>query len=300
MGGFFYVMSKISDDEQVSIEKIRRDIHQLKPPPPYKRANKKPSLGKKILVIPDSHAKPGISNYRFEWLGRLAVDLKPDYIVNLGDLWDMHSLNSFDKPGSKSFNGASYWKDIDVGLDALLRFHVQIETYNSGKKKENRYEPQKIFCLGNHENRISKFIESEPRFEDVISLDDLRLKDLGWEQVPFLSVKRIEGCSFSHYFTSGVMGRPISGMHQASSLLTKQFGTCIQGHTHTYDHSVRTDSGGKNLHGLVAGCYFEHSEPWAGPANIMWRRGLCILHNVKSGDFDLEWIGMERIRAKYS
>jgi len=293
-------MSNKKQVDETDPAKVREGLHLLKPPPPYKRSTKKPSIGKKILVIPDSHAKPGVPNYRFEWLGRLAVDLKPDYIVNLGDLWDMHSLNSFDRPGSKSFVGASYWKDIDIGLDAMLRFHVQLQTYNSGRKKTDRYEPKKIFCIGNHEYRIQKFIESEPRFEGVISLDNLRLKELGWEEIPFLEVKKIEGCSFSHYFTSGVMGRPISGMHQAASLLTKQFGTCIQGHTHTYDHSIRTDSSGKDLHGLVAGCYFEHSEGWAGPANILWRRGVCILHNTKSGDFDIEWIGMERIKAKYS
>tara|TARA_R110001632_G_scaffold17117_1_gene54565 strand:+ start:5511 stop:6389 length:879 start_codon:yes stop_codon:yes gene_type:complete len=292
-------MSIKNKENKITEYTVRRNINRLEPPPPYKRSTKKTSLGKTILVIPDSHAKPGISNHRFEWLGRLAVDLKPDYIVNLGDLWDMHSLNSFEKPGSKSFNGSSYWKDIDIGLDAMLRFHIQIETYNKRTKKK-KYEPKKIFCVGNHENRISRFIESEPRFEEVISLKNLRLKELGWEEVPFLEVKKIEGCSFSHYFTSGVMGRPISGMHQAASLLTKQFGTCIQGHTHTYDHSIRTDSSGKDLHGVVAGCYFEHEESWAGPANQMWRRGVCFLHNVKSGDFDLEWIGMERIKSKYS
>lgn len=287
-------------ENNVSVEKIRRDIHQLKPPPPYESPKRIPSIGKTILVIPDSHSKPGISNHRFEWLGRLVVDLKPDHIVNLGDLWDMHSLNSFDKPGSKSFNGASYWKDIDVGLDGLLRFKNQIDEYNKGSKRNNRYEPDLTFCIGNHEQRIEKFINAEPRFEEIISLKDLRLSDLGWNEIPFLDVKKIEGCSFSHYFTSGVMGRPISGMHQAASLLTKQFGTCIQGHTHTYDHSVRTDSGGKNLHGLVAGCFFEHEENWAGPANQMWQRGLSVLRNVKHGDFDIEWIGMERIKAKYS
>ena len=289
-----------ADKNETHAEKIRRGIHQLNPPPPYKRVESKTKLGKTILVVPDSHAKPGIPNHRYEWLGRLVVDIKPDYIVNIGDMWDMHSLNSFDKPGSKSFNGASYWKDIDVGLDGMLRFNYQLEEYNRGVKKDNRYNPELIFCIGNHEHRISRFIESEPRFEDVISTKDLRLEELGWEEVPFLVPKKIQGCSFAHYFTSGVMGRPISGIHQAASLVTKQFGTCIQGHTHTYDHSVRTDSGGKSLHGLVAGCYFEHSESWAGPANMMWRRGVSVLHNVKAGDFDVEWISIERIKAKYS
>ena len=126
-----------ADKNETHAEKIRRGIQQLNPPPPYRRVESKAKLGKTILVVPDSHAKPGIPNHRYEWLGRLAVDIKPDYIVNIGDMWDMHSLNSFDKPGSKSFNGASYWKDIDVGLDGMLRFNYQLEEYNRGVKKGN-------------------------------------------------------------------------------------------------------------------------------------------------------------------
>ena len=96
------------------------------------------------------------------------------------------------------------------------------------------------------------------------------------------------------------MSRPISGMHQAASLVTKRFGTCIQGHTHTFDHSVRTDTSGRHLHGVVVGCYFEHNEGWAGPANAMWNRGVAVLRNVKNGSLDLEWWGLERIKARYS
>tara|TARA_R100000655_G_scaffold3892_2_gene12966 strand:+ start:1352 stop:2263 length:912 start_codon:yes stop_codon:yes gene_type:complete len=274
-------------------------IHELKPPPSYARSKKKKDIGKTILVVPDSHAKVGVPNHRYEWLGRLATDIQPDHIVDIGDWFDMHSMNGYDKPGSRSFRGASYWNDIEIGLDARLRFKDQIDTYNRGRRKEYRYEPELTFCVGNHEQRISRFIEEEPRFEGVISLDDLRSEELGWEQVPFLDIKNIEGCNFSHYFTSGVMSRPISGMHQAASLLTKRFETCIQGHTHTYDHSVKSTAS-RHIHGLVVGCFFEHEESWAGPANHMWRRGLCVLRNVKMGDFDVEWWSLERIKSLYS
>jgi hypothetical protein len=290
-------IKSFSDPEKS--EAISNAIHNLEKPDPYPRGKKKYYQGPKILVIPDSHAKVGVQNHRYEWLGRMVTDLKPDYIVDIGDWFDMHSLNGYDKPGSKSFRGASYWRDIEVGLDARLRFQNQIDIYNRGRKKDSRYSPELIFCVGNHENRINKFVEEEPRFEGIISLDDLKSKELGWEQIPFLDVKEIEGCSFSHYFTSGVMGRPISGLHQASSLLTKRFQTCIQGHTHTYDHSVKSTAT-KHIHGLVVGCYFEHKEPWAGPANLMWRRGVCVLNDVRNGDFDLEFWGIDRIKAKYS
>jgi len=292
-------------DIQTSFDPEKRDaiinaIYDLKSPPPYERAKKKPKVGETILVIPDSHSKAGIANHRYEWLGRMVTDIQPSCVVDIGDWFDMHSLNGYDKPGSKSFRGASYWKDIAAGLDARLRFQYQIDEYNRGRKKDSRYQPELIFCLGNHETRITRLIEEEPRFEGVISLDDLRSAELGWQQIPFLEMYERAGCNFSHYFTSGVMSRPIGGMHQAASLVTKRFGTCIQGHSHIFDHSVRTDASGRHLHGVVVGCYLEHEEAWAGPANAMWQKGIAVLHNAKYGDFDLEWWGLDRIKAKYS
>ena len=41
---------------------IVKAVHDLKPPPAYSRAKKKPDLGPTILVVPDSHSKPGIPN----------------------------------------------------------------------------------------------------------------------------------------------------------------------------------------------------------------------------------------------
>jgi hypothetical protein len=289
-------METFLDSEERQV--IVNAVHDLEPPPAYSRAKKKPDLGHTILVVPDSHAKPGVPNHRYEWLGRMVTEIQPDYVVDIGDWFDMHSLNGYDKPGSKSFQGASYWKDIAAGLDARLRFQQELDVYNRGRKK--KCKPELVFCVGNHENRINRFIEEEPRFEGVISTDDLKSKELGWEEIDFLKTKEIGGCYFSHYFTSGVMSRPISGMHQAASLVTKRFGTCIQGHTHTFDHSVRTDTSGRHLHGVVVGCYFEHNEGWAGPANAMWNRGVAVLRNVKNGSLDLEWWGLERIKARYS
>ena len=283
-------------------EPIVRAVHELIPPKPYPRQKKKQKLGATILVIPDAHSKPQFPNHRFEWLGRLVTDILPDYIVDIGDWFDMHSLNNHSR--GASFHGASYWEDISAGIDARLRFAAQIDDYNRGKRSKTKYKPELIFCHGNHENRIARFIaEEEPRLEGIISTDDFRSVEFGWEEIPFLETKNILGCNFSHYFTSGVMSRPISGMHQASSMISKRLGTCIQGHTHTFDHSIKTSGEGKHIHGVVVGCFLEKEqrEDWAGPANDMWRKGVVVLRNVDGfGDFDLEWIGIDRIKHLYS
>ena len=64
------------------------------------------------LVIPDQHAHPDNNNDRFEWLGKLIVDLKPDVVINLGDMADMPSLCTYDK-GTKGFEGRRYKQDVN-------------------------------------------------------------------------------------------------------------------------------------------------------------------------------------------
>ena len=51
---------------------------------------------KTAVVFSCGHADPQTSNDRFSWLGRFLYDLKPNYVVDLGDGADMRSLNSYD------------------------------------------------------------------------------------------------------------------------------------------------------------------------------------------------------------
>ena len=73
-------------------------------------------MGSTHLVIPDCHAHADYPNDRADWVGKLIVDLKPDVVVNLGDMWDLPSFSSYDK-GRAKFHGRSYRKDLDAGLE---------------------------------------------------------------------------------------------------------------------------------------------------------------------------------------
>ena len=89
-------------------------------------------MSKTIIVIPDSHAKPGVSNRRAEWLGKLIVDIKPDIVVDMGDTADMESLCSYDR-GHKSFQGRTYAKDIEAHNDFQDRLW---STVRKAKRKQ--------------------------------------------------------------------------------------------------------------------------------------------------------------------
>ena len=265
-------------------------------PEPYPREDHAAD-GIDILVIPDSHANPGCDNRRYEWLGRFAADHRPAVILDIGDHFDMHSLNSFDSKGSKAFQGASYWADIDAGIDARLRFQGQIDAYNRTRRKDDRYHPRKVFCWGNHEYRQTKFLNDEPRFDGILGPQDFQSEALGWEEYPFLEPVEIAGITFAHYHVSGVRSMPVSGIHQAASLVQKQLKSCVMGHTHTADFSIR--GGPDHVFGLVVGVYTEERFDYAGPANDLWWRGVCLLRNAREGRYDLEMWSIDRIKARY-
>lgn len=256
---------------------------------------------KKLLVIPDSHAKPGVSNDRYEWLGKYILDQRPDVIVNIGDHGDMPSLCHYDK-GTKGFEGRRYKDDVAAVNDSLERLHGPIEKYNKRRRKNRKalYAPDLHYCMGNHENRINRAISVDAaHLEGIIHTDDLKFKEHGWKVHPFLEPVRLGGVSFAHYFPSGVMGRPIGGVNAAASLIAKTMTSSVVGHSHLRDFAERTDPYGKKIMGLVSGCYFDHDEEYAGQVNKMYWRGVAMLHNVHEGEYEHEWVTLKTLRESY-
>lgn len=254
-----------------------------------------------ICVIPDSHANPDTDNRRFLWLGRFLLDRQPDVIVNLGDLFDMASLSSYDK-GKKSFEGRRYKNDIDCGVDALQKMDLAYNEYNSRRKNIRKSQlkmPRKIKTMGNHINRITRAIENSPELDGLLSLDNLRLHEFGYETYPFKTPVCVEGVWFCHYFPSGVLGQPIGGVSIASSLIQKNLVSSVQGHTHTWDHAIRSRPDGTKVIGLCAGWYGEEAT-FADATDQLWVSCITMLHEVHEGIFDIEQISIERIQRMYS
>lgn len=253
-------------------------------------------MSKTIVVLPDSHAKPGVNNRRAEWVGKLILDIKPDIVVDMGDTADMESLCSYDR-GHKSFQGRTYAKDIEAHNDFQDRLWSTV-------RKAKRKQPRRVRLIGNHDYRIERAIELSPELEGAISLEDLQLNHYYQDVVHYEGSTpgtiSLEGITFAHYLTSGVAGRPISGEHLAHSLLTKKFTSCTVGHNHTYDYCIRTSANRKKIMGLCAGVYQEHFSSFAGEANHLWHRGVAIKRNVVDGMYDLEWVSIERLKKAYT
>lgn len=247
------------------------------------------------LVIPDSHAHPNYHNDRADWLSRLIIDLQPDVVVHIGDSADMPSLSAYDK-GKKHFEGRRYIDDINAHLDFQERLWAPVK---ARKKKM----PHRVFCIGNHEDRISRAISVSPELDGAISMRDLDLDYYYNEVVPYdgngPGTIQIDGIHYAHFFPSGVMGRPIGGEHPAYSLIAKQFSSCTAGHLHTMDYAIRTTASGNKLHGLVCGCFIDYWSDWPGVSQDLWWSGVVIKHHVEDGQYDPEFVSMSRLRAEY-
>ncbi|HCX23423.1 MAG TPA: hypothetical protein DHN29_16000 [Cytophagales bacterium] len=251
----------------------------------------------KHVVIPDAHAHPGDDFERFELAGRFVLQERPDVVISMGDWSDMPSLCSYDM-GRKSYEGRRYVQDVDASRQALAAFNAPIEDYNSRRRhnKVAQYKPRKVMLYGNHEDRIARAIELDAKLEGTIALEDLGYEEYGWETQPYLIPIEIDGVYYNHYFVSGVMGNPISGENPAKTICKKQMASCTAAHTHIRDDAVVASPDGRQVYGLVAGCYFEHSVEYARAVEHLYWRGLFVKHNVHNGEYDLESYGFDRLR----
>lgn len=249
----------------------------------------------KIAVIPDTQVKKGVPIDHLLHAGKYIAEKKPDVIVMIGDWWDMPSLSSYDK-GKKSFEGRRYKDDIDSGNLAMDLFMQPIkkEMNRIRKNKKKQWKPRLVFTLGNHEERINRAVEYDAILEGVIGQEQFNLD--GWEVYDFKKPVFIGGIGFCHYFTSGVMGRPVSS---ANALLTKQHMSCVMGHVQDKSIAYSRRADGRGMTGLFAGIFYQHDEEYLGSqGNGSWK-GIWMLHNVEDGSFDEMPVPLSYLEKRY-
>jgi len=209
----------------------------------------------------------------------------------------MPSLSVYDI-GKKSFEGRTYNDDIQAGNKAMDTFMKPIieEQRRQRDNKKKVWKPKKVFLIGNHEQRIERAIESDRKLEGLIGYNDFNLKKYNWEVQNFLDVAVINGIAYSHYFTSGVMGRPVSN---PSLLLQKKHMSCIMGHVQDRAIAFSKKADGSRITGLFAGIFYQHDEEYLNPqTNGSWS-GVWMFNEVNNGSFDEMPVSITYLRNQY-
>jgi len=251
----------------------------------------------KILVVPDTQIRPQDDLTYLNHIGQYIVHKQPDVVVQIGDFADMPSLSSYDV-GKKAYEGRRYTADIDAahrGMDALLH---PLNDYNNKQRKNGKklYKPRLVLTLGNHEDRITRAVNSDPKLDGFMDLSDLGYQDFGWEVYPFLEVVVIGGVAFSHYFISGIAGRPTS---TAAAQLNKKHMSCVCGHQQGRQSASAYRADGKRVTSIIAGSCYEHNEDYLGSQGNNHWRGLVMLHDVDDGEFNEMYVPLSFLRSKY-
>lgn len=249
------------------------------------------------LVIPDVQAKPGIDFSYLKNIGQYIVDKRPEKIICIGDFADMPSLSSYDV-GKKSYEGRRYVADIDASHEAMQALLTPLWQYNVKQRanKKSVYQPQMILTLGNHENRINRAINNDAKLEGLISVTDLEYEEYGWDVYPFLERVIVDDIAYSHYFVTGVAGRPAVS---AQAQLNKQHMSCVAGHQQGLQIHTGYKADGTILSSIIAGSCYEHDEDYMGPQGNHHWRGILMLNDVRNGGFEPMPITLKYLKDKY-
>lgn len=247
-------------------------------------------MKRRHFVIPDRQAKANVPLDHNRWLGYAIREYRPDRLIDLGDDADLESLSSYSS--NKEKEGQRLWKDIEA---ANMADDILFEA--AGPIDWNMTEDK---LMGNHNERLRRFINEHPLLEGVIGFDLFNHKKHGWNFHPYFhsspEIILLDGLSYAHYFTNINTGNAIGG--NANYKLGAIGTPFVQGHVQGYDIGTKQFATGRTIRGIVAGSCYLHDEDFKGHANQHWR-GAIILNEVEDGNFSEMPLTMDYLCRKY-
>ncbi|AUG88499.1 metallo-phosphoesterase [Vibrio phage Vp_R1] len=251
-----------------------------------------------ILLIPDTQVKPTTDMKFLYAIGKEIVEKKPDVIVHIGDHWDMPSVSTY--LNQKQAEGQRVKEDIHaghLGMQQLLEPLRRLQEQQRSQRKKV-YRPRMVFTMGNHEERLERFVGNNPVLEGVDDFDlKHQIEGYGWETYPFKEPVVIGGVAFCHYFYNPMSGRPYGG--QCANKLNHVGTSFCMGHQQGFQFAEKIIPTGGRIMGMVAGSSYLDEEEYIGPqANHHWR-GIVHMTDVKDGVYNFERIDTETLVNKY-
>jgi hypothetical protein len=239
------------------------------------------------LVIPDCQVRPDVDYNHLTWIGNYIAEKRPDTVVCLGDFADMPSLSGY-SVGKAEAEGRRYAADLAVARDGMRKLLMPV------RRTPRARRPRLVLTLGNHEERIDREANANPKWKGFLSSADLGYREAGWTVVPYLKVAKLDGIEYSHFFISGSMGRPVSS---AAALLRQRQCSAVMGHVQKVDLAIHPNT---QHFGLFAGICYQHDEPYLTAQGNNTKRGVWCLHEIKNGTADPMFVSLDFLKRKYS
>lgn len=252
------------------------------------------------LAFTCAHVAPGQDLSRFNALGQLIVKRRPDNIVSLGDFVTVDSLTAWDQNKRLLLEGRRYQGDMLAGGSALYGIFNPITSLRNRQRfdKKRRYTPRVVWILGNHEDRVRRYVEVHAEMAGHLdAMKDLNLEsrvDWGFEVVPYKESIEIGGINFTHAVLNE-KNEPIAGKYALRNSADRVGASTIFGHTHRFETLSLNRYGTRLIQVSMIGTFSNETPFYAkGGLNHYWQ-GCVIVHHLKDGRYDLEMISLNRL-----
>jgi hypothetical protein len=247
----------------------------------------------KVCAIGDVHDTPGLSKDRARWMGKWVDSVKPDLVIQIGDLLTLDSLNGH--VSDDTWTGRSkptFEQDIASGAEFLGEFQAASGSHN----------PERHITLGNHEHRIWRYEDSAPATVGMMQeyLDEM-IRNAGWGYSPFGMPYIVGNVAFVH-IPIGLNGKPVGGKTSTAIIARDSVRDTVSGHTHRAEVSRVPKLGiDERVLSLNLGCALPdgHVESYVGHGASGWWWGGWTL-TIHGGRIEgYEQISMRALQERF-
>jgi predicted phosphodiesterase len=185
---------------------------------------------------------------------------KWDYLVLGGDILDFSYLSKYSIGNLRSIEGKRILKDYDYANKMLDRW---------------KFKGKKYFLLGNHDQRVEKYINANPNLEGMLELEtNLHLKERGYEVIncyPKNEVLELGNFIFLH-------GIYHNQFHSKKTLDVFDKNV-IYFHTHTFQQFTKTRFDKSAKFAQSVGCMCNYEQDYMGKKASSWQMGFLELED---------------------
>ena len=213
------------------------------------------------LQIPYQHA-PSLNA-----IEAFCKDYRPDALILGGDFGEFEAVSDWDK-GKRQIEG----KRIQADFDACNKELDRIDKFA-------KFE-EKIFIMGNHEDRVERFLDVNPVLEGALSVEkSLALKERGYRVIPFEQRDHKIG---RLYITHGWR----SQQYPARVYAHEAAGNIAVFHHHTALLHT-TNNLGRSHACFVIPCLCQLNRDWLKGRPTHWVNGFGLLETMPSRNFNV-------------
>jgi predicted phosphodiesterase len=200
-----------------------------------------PSVGEetRVVVFSDTHIGPASDITHLPAMGRFVVEEGADVFVHLGDFLTVDSCSTHDANWTlKGRLKPSFQQDMDAGYRAMDAMMAPISRSLS--------RPRLLFCHGNHEFRVNRFVNENPELRGLwdVEIDQLFVRH-GFAVKPFGDWHFISGVGATHV-PLDKRGMPVGGVNPGNTIALGSTFDTLFGHTHNRSVTHRAKFGPDN------------------------------------------------------